>query len=180
MSWALSTRVTFNTVNIYCHNWHKEYKYFVFDEIATVSWQQEKSSIFCIVTASIIFVAKMAFVLQRTGCRRGAPAGKAFLRGESHSPPHPAPERSRLQCRRKRRHTTQQLPPLASSDANFTVKRSRLTLYSSDRISSWQDKTKAQNEVGKKKRERNLTICDHFLQHQVVLCCLNSCCVFFL
>lgn len=34
---------------------------------------------------------------------------------------------------------------------------------------------KAKNEVCKKEKERDLTICDHFLQHQVAFCCLNSC-----
>ena len=103
MGWALPSRVIFNKLNIYCHIWHKEYKYFVFDEITTVNWQQEKSPIFCIVTASIIFVAKMAFVLQRAGSLRGAPGGKAFLRGESHFPP----ELSGLYCQLAgERHTT--------------------------------------------------------------------------
>lgn len=94
MGWALWSSLIFNKLNIYCHNWHKEYKYFGFDEITTANWQQEKSPIFCIVTASTIFVAKTAFVLQRTGGQRGAPPGKAFLRGESHFPP----ELSSLYC----------------------------------------------------------------------------------
>lgn len=87
MSWALISRFIFNKLERYCHNWHKDYKYFVFDEITTVKRQKEKSPVFCVVTASFIFVAKMALVLQRMGGQRGAPAGKAFLRGESHCPP---------------------------------------------------------------------------------------------
>lgn len=63
MGWVLSSRIIFNKVNTYCHSWQKEYKYFVFDEITTVNWHQEKSPIFCIVAASIIFAAKTAFVL---------------------------------------------------------------------------------------------------------------------
>lgn len=46
------------------------------------------------VTASIIFVAKTAFVLQRRGGQPGAPGGKAVLGGESHLPP----EVSSLYC----------------------------------------------------------------------------------
>lgn len=100
MGWALSSRVAFNKSNIYHHNWHKEYQYFVFDELTTVNWQREKLPIFCIVTASI-FVAEKEFVLQCSAGQHGDPAGKAGEKvlcsqssagsGRGQAPPNSSP-----------------------------------------------------------------------------------------
>lgn len=117
MGWALSLTVTLTKSSTHHYSWRKKYLHFVFDEIITGNWHQEKSSILCIVPASIISVAKTEFELQCTGGQHGGPAGKAVVMGESCLPS----ELSRL---RGRHSTAQQVTPLQRA-----MKAALLTRY---------------------------------------------------